>query len=184
MIILQPSKPALYCRLLSAYIPSQTSATLDDKNALPDFYAVLAVSPSAPDAAIKHAYHHALLQHHPDKRRPHTSILHIDIGLLKQAYETLASPASRAAYDAARQQQTAAQQAGPRPAQVVSLEDWVEAEGDDGHTRWIYACRCGGQYLITVADMEAGQHLVGCNSCSEVVWAGYELAEDEDSSDV
>ena len=33
--------------------------------------------------------------------------------------------------------------------------------------------------------MERGQHLVGCSSCSEVIWVGYELAdEDEDVVDL
>jgi diphthamide biosynthesis protein 4 len=27
--------------------------------------------------------------------------------------------------------------------------------------------------------MDAGRHLVGCESCSEVVWVGYEPANDE-----
>lgn len=91
-------------------------------------------------------------------------------------YETLSSPSARAAYDAARDT-AIAQHTGPRPAQVVSLEDFDEIEEME-LTTWRYSCRCGGSYVITERDMEAGQHLVGCNSCSEVVWVGYELVND------
>ena len=52
-----------------------------------------------------------------------------------------------------------------------------EQPSHEGPLRWTYGCRCGGLYVITEDDMEAGQHLVGCISCSEVLWVGYELAE-------
>jgi len=100
----------------------------------------------------------------------------VDIGLLKQAYETLSLPASRAVYDATRTHAAAQRKTGPRPAQVVSLEEFDEVDGDE--TRWTYPCRCGGTYAIAVPDMEAERHLVGCSSCSEVVWVGYELVEE------
>ena len=28
--------------------------------------------------------------------------------------------------------------------------------------------------------MEDDRHLVGCNSCSEVVWVGYQVVEDDE----
>lgn len=65
---------------------------------------------------------------------------------------------------------------GPRPAQVISLEEFEE-RGDAEDGLWVYPCRCGGQYVVTEQMLDAGQHLVGCASCSEVVWVGYELAE-------
>jgi len=60
---------------------------------------------------------------------------------------------------------------GPRPAQIVSLEEFEEQD----NISWCYECRCGGTYRIREDDLERGQHLVGCGSCSEVVWVGYEL---------
>jgi len=72
---------------------------------------------------------------------------------------------------------------------VVSLESF-QAEGgsrcgDDAETGivdedgpWHYRCRCGGVYTITTDELEQGHHLVACNSCSEVIWVGYKLAED------
>lgn len=56
------------------------------------------------------------------------------------------------------------------------MEEFEERE-DAEDSLWVYPCRCGGQYVVTEQMLDAGQHLVGCASCSEVVWAGYELAE-------
>ncbi len=133
---------------------------------------------------MKAAYHRALLKYHPDKQSTAISrqtadppsSQHSDIGLLKIAYETLTSPDLRSKYDAHRAQKAAA----PRPAQVVSLEDFTEL--DDG-SRWAYGCRCSGTYLISEADMDRGQHLVGCTSCSEVIWVGYEPVDEDEGED-
>ncbi|KAH9839794.1 uncharacterized protein C8Q71DRAFT_795081 [Rhodofomes roseus] len=152
------------------------------EDVLPDYYAILSVSPSASPAEIKQAYHQALLICHPDKQhilrgtRPPEDSSGVDIALLKRAYQVLASPADRAAYDASRTE--ANTKRGPRPAQVISLEDFEEGEDDAGQTVWTYNCRCGGGYIVSEKMLEDGQHLIGCNSCSEVVWVGYEVAED------
>lgn len=56
-----------------------------------------------------------------------------------------------------------------------------DSDVDDKHAHgpvWRHGCRCGGAYIIRGAEMEAGHHLVGCSSCSEVVWVGYEVADD------
>lgn len=118
-------------------------------------------------AQIKSAYHRTLLQSHPDKKK---SSEPIDIDLIKEAYSTLSNPQLRAEYDA----QHFHSAAPPRPAQVVSLEDFEEVEAEES---WRYTCRCGGSYLITSASMDEGVHLIACNSCSEVVWVGYEIIE-------
>ncbi|OCH87547.1 hypothetical protein OBBRIDRAFT_837263 [Obba rivulosa] len=147
----------------------------------PDYYALLAIPPSASPADIKRAYHRLLLLSHPDKRAHAPSPASgppppIDIDLVKQAYTTLSSPAARAAYDASLRALAHAPR-GPRPAAVISLEDFEEGGADAGWSVWRHACRCGGAYVITEREMDAGEHLVGCESCSEVVWVGYELAE-------
>ncbi|PCH36241.1 hypothetical protein WOLCODRAFT_166777 [Wolfiporia cocos MD-104 SS10] len=186
----KPSLPASLSRKPAHKRTPHTTKLAHAHDAAPDLYALLALPPSASPAEIKHAYHHALLRSHPDKQRtssPSASSSSspgapVDIGLLKYAYETLSSPSARAAYDAARAR--ASQPGGPRPAQVVSLEDFVEEpEEAGGDARWTYGCRCGGKYVITERDMERGQHLVACASCSEVVWVGYELAEDGDGDE-
>ena len=97
-------------------------------------------------------------------------------------HHVLSSPASRAAYDASRAEAQA--KGGPRPAQVVSLEEFAESGDEAGRMTWTFSCRCGGMYIVREEQLEDGQHLVGCNSCSEVVWVGFEVAdevEDEES---
>ncbi|KAJ7668827.1 hypothetical protein B0H14DRAFT_3538934 [Mycena olivaceomarginata] len=127
-----------------------------------DLYAVLNLAPGASPAEIKAAYHRALLAAHPDKNN--TSQPTPDIAAIKDAYRVLSSPALHAKAKVVQD---------PRPAQVISLVDFDE-HGDDA---WTHACRCGGAYAITGAEMDRGVHLVPCTSCSEVVWVGYELAE-------
>ncbi|KAI0828824.1 hypothetical protein BC628DRAFT_1417226 [Trametes gibbosa] len=159
------------------YSRSPLAAKLEEHRAT-DFYALLSVSPSATSADIKTAYHRALLASHPDKRDPAGSNP-TDIGLLKQAFNTLYTPYLRKHYDALR---TASRKSsGPRPAQVISLEEFEETEDTSETSFWVYSCRCGGQYVVTEETLDAGQHLVGCASCSEVVWVGYELVEDADA---
>jgi len=160
-------------------------------------YELLQISPSSSlsSADIKAAYHKALLKFHPDKavlsslkpihhNRQCQSLdqpaqehkTDIDIAQLKEAYITLSSPHLRAEYDfkLADELLNNGGGRGPRPAQIISLEEFEERL--DGF--WCHACRCGGDYIISEKDMEKGCHLVGCNSCSEVVWVGYEIVED------
>lgn len=86
---------------------------------------------------------------------------------------TLSTPNLRAEYDSSRDSPSTT---GPRPAQVISLDEFEE-----GVDMWRHDCRCGGMYRITSLEMEEGHHLVACNSCSEVIWVGYEecISEDE-----
>ena len=121
---------------------------------------------------MKSAYHRALLHSHPDKKK--ASSESIDIALIKEAYSTLSNPQLRAKYDA----QHSYSAASPRPAQIVSLDLFEEMEAEaDGEDSWRYTCRCGGSYHISNTLMEKGEHLIACNSCSEVIWVGYEVVE-------
>lgn len=143
---------------------------------VPEYYEVLRLPRSASPAEIKQAYHRALLASHPDKRTvgsPAAASVLPDLDLLRAAYTTLSSHALRAEYDKETTVVGGAP-AGPRPAQALSLEEFDE----EHEGTWTHACRCGGTYRLREADMERGQHLVGCSSCSEVVWVGYELAEE------
>ncbi|KIJ66463.1 hypothetical protein HYDPIDRAFT_129346, partial [Hydnomerulius pinastri MD-312] len=158
------------------------------------FYRLLCIPRDAPPGDIKIAYHRILLLSHPDKQStPRLDSVtdglsreEVDIALLKEAYTTLSEPISRAAYDRSLKQEGNTNGRGPRPAQVVSLEDFTLQAGsrtpelEEGvEEEWHYGCRCGGTYRITEGDLESGKHLVGCESCSEVIWVGYEVAEDE-----
>lgn len=130
----------------------------------------------ASPAILKAAYHRALLQSHPDKQNANNLAKPVDIALIKEAYNVLSDDGLRAAHDALLNQRSYS--AGPRPAQVVSLEEFEDEASDDAEEGpWRYPCRCGGQYRITTSLMEKGEHLIACNSCSEAVWVGYELAE-------
>ncbi|KAJ7712651.1 hypothetical protein B0H14DRAFT_3018152, partial [Mycena olivaceomarginata] len=99
----------------------------------------------ASPAEIKAAYHRALLAAHPDKSD--ASQPTPDIAAIKDAYRVLSSPALRAKAKAHQD---------PRPAQVISLADFDEQGAD----AWTHACRCGGAYAITGAEMDRGVHLV------------------------
>jgi len=145
-----------------------------------DYYTLLGITRYASSDTIKAAYHRALLLLHPDKQRRNAddpSPSAVNVGLLQDAFLTLSTTTQRAAYDA----QYELSRKAPRPAQVVSLEDFdfSDSEGPDGAVSiWSLACRCGGMYKVTEDDLERGQHLVGCESCSEVVWVGYEVVEE------
>jgi diphthamide biosynthesis protein 4 len=174
-----------------------------------DFYAILSLPHTAALPEIKRAYRQTLLLFHPDKASQNFSptlngstssiptqsaSLTLDIALIKEAYTTLSTPHLRAQYDQKllRTRPGCVRRnpaSGPRPAQVVSLEEFaasadtnvesgVGAGGTEGDYSWSHTCRCGGMYKISLDDMEQGNHLVECTGCSEVVWVGYELADD------
>ncbi|KAJ7496918.1 DnaJ-domain-containing protein, partial [Mycena latifolia] len=134
-----------------------------------DCYAILDVTPRSSLAEIKSAYHRALLRSHPDKNVA-SATSPVDIASIQEAYRILSTPSLRAQHDIRLRIPT-----GPRPAQVISLEDFQENPELDS---WSHSCRCGGAYKITGEEMESGQHLIPCTSCSEIVWVGYELAEE------
>ncbi|KAG2044646.1 hypothetical protein BDR03DRAFT_249701 [Suillus americanus] len=160
---------------LNKYSKPSPSSKLDT-SPNDNFYQLLGITYDAPQSTIKSAYHKILLASHPDKQSFSSAIppVDVDIALLKEAYTTLSNVSSRVAYDNALRNAQVKTSTGPRPAQVISLEDFEEAE-EGG---WTHACRCGGTYRIIEEDMDAGRHLVGCESCSEVVWVGYELVDD------
>jgi diphthamide biosynthesis protein 4 len=139
------------------------------------YYTLLAVPRTASQAQLKQAYHRALLRFHPDKH--HTSTDNAAdaaemITQVKEAYATLSSESARAQYDA-----SIAQRANePRPAQVISLDNFTVSEETSS---WHHVCRCGAAYSITNDELERGVHLVGCEGCSEVIWVGYEVVEDD-----
>jgi len=151
---------------------------------LTDYYSLLRITRSASPNTIKAAYHRALLRAHPDKisQRADDSSQREDVGLLHDAFVTLSSAKLRSAYDAQVMQ---SHRTDPRPSQVVSLErfECSDPEGPDGRaisTCWTFPCRCGGKYEVTEDHLERGLHLVGCGSCSEVIWVGYEVVNEVD----
>jgi diphthamide biosynthesis protein 4 len=154
---------------------------------LTDYYSLLRITRSASPNTIKAAYHRALLHAHPDKIRQRTddSPQPADVGLLHDAFVTLSSATLRSAYDA---QGMGSCRTDPRPSQVVSLERFERSGPEDPYgdaisTCWTFPCRCGGKYEVTEDHLERGLHLVGCGSCSEVIWVGYEVVNEVDGRD-
>lgn len=66
---------------------------------MPDYYAILEVSPPSTTAEIKRSYRRLARLHHPDLNK---QALDTHIKLLNEAYETLRDPLKRAAYDKQR----------------------------------------------------------------------------------
>ncbi|CCA76499.1 hypothetical protein PIIN_10492 [Serendipita indica DSM 11827] len=149
------------------------------------YYELLGVSKQASSEQIKRAYHQALLRHHPDKQTGRSvqkdeesrqySTLFPDVDALRKAYETLSNPTLRLAYD--QSLKTKSHRTEPRPANVVSLDEFDESETSEG-TLWSYPCRCGGAFVVSEALLEKDVHLVGCDCCSEFLWVGYEVEDD------
>ena len=166
-----------------------------------DFYSLLQIPRDASPSDIKVAYHRTLLRLHPDKQPCSPTHLgvnmtkntvtiamtpplagSVDMALVKEAYRTLSDVDSRAVYDGSLRREEHARSRGPRPAQIVSLEEFsmIETESENATQEWRYGCRCGGVYRITEGDLENGTYLVGCEGCSEVIWVGYEEAADDE----
>ncbi len=154
-------------------------------------YDVLCIARSANIAEVKASYRHLLLKSHPDKRstlRPETKgndELQVgDISAIKEAYRVLSSSGLREAYDASlAQDESNLSVPHSRPAHVVSLEDFepqlLDNPSVDCVASWSYPCRCGSLYIFTEEDLDNENHVIGCGSCSETLYVGYELTEDE-----
>jgi diphthamide biosynthesis protein 4 len=169
-----------------------------------NYYKILHLSQDAPQEDIKPAYRRVILALHPDKAKAKAKskegdtvvdVADVDIALIKSAYRTLSDPVLRAEYD--EELRNGLHQWGssstswntfsgdsptngaPRPAEVISLDDFTVSTLQDGGEVWTYSCRCGAEFRLTERDLEAGKHLVACEMCSEVVFVGYEEVEGE-----
>lgn len=67
--------------------------------ALPDYYAILGVLPSAEDVVIKAAYRALAQRYHPDKAKGRKASANARMKEINAAYEVLSDKAKRAAYD-------------------------------------------------------------------------------------
>lgn len=142
--------------------------------ALPDHYALLRLPPpphTPTPAAVKRAYHAALLLHHPDKSSSAPGAPTVDE--LSTAYKVLSTPAARREYDAllSAQTQRGERELRERVVQAVDLDEFAEEEDADG-AKWTRACRCGEAQGYTVREKqleeaaEEGEVVVGCVGCS------------------
>jgi diphthamide biosynthesis protein 4 len=62
--------------------------------------------------------------------------------------------------------------------QVLDLSEFTQLE-HEGHQqpdgeRFVFSCRCGGQFLISEDQMNAGIEIIGCDGCSLTVKVEYQ----------
>ena len=53
----------------------------------------------------------------------------------------------------------------------IELEDF---EWDEESESWTYPCPCGDRFMITVEELEAGEEVATCPSCSLIVKVIYD----------
>ena len=103
---------------------------------MPDYYAILEVSPTATTAEIKRSYRRLARLHHPDLNKQAQDT---HIKRLNEAYKVLRDPVKRAAYDeqcAEEKRQAAARAALRRQQEQAKREaEMTWAEGIVGFVR-------------------------------------------------
>ena len=103
---------------------------------MPDYYAILEVSPTATQAEIRRSYRRLARLHHPDLNQ---QALDIHIKRLTEAYAVLRDPRKRAAYDqqCAVEKRSAAERAALRRQQEQARREpeMTWAEGIVGFVR-------------------------------------------------
>jgi len=105
---------------------------------------------------------------------------------IQLAYETLRDAASRTRYDAELLELRRQTELPVHVAQEVDLDDmqYVEIDGDDGHSYFELACRCGDSFRVSEKELDDGVDVLGCRACSLHVRLLYCVASDhsEDES--
>ncbi|EXJ96075.1 hypothetical protein A1O1_01201 [Capronia coronata CBS 617.96] len=143
---------------------------------------------------VKAAYRRALLLHHPDKVQsgalkhstgPTTSLYSVDEIVV--AYEVLADPEKRHAYDRALDQNDRSGLKGADGGKGthigVELYDLEDLVYDEVRNIWSKSCRCGDEqgYTLTETDLEResqhGEIYVGCRGCSLFIKVLFGLVE-------
>ena len=134
-----------------------------------NYYDVLGVSPSATSQELKRVFQHLARQYHPDKTSE-DSQFPADASrfvAISEAWKVLGDPEMRKQYDAAWVQRCTAQ---AQPVQdSVSIEEFdVTADG-----RWVFPCRCGGEYELTSQSIQFRVDYLSCPSCSLCIAVQY-----------
>lgn len=166
-------------------------------------YQILNISPSIlstqhdPSSLIKRAYRRALLQNHPDKatstQQPKTVGNAYSIDQITEAFNVLASPTERAAYDTSLKLQAdpeAQSLVGKKFQTGVENVDLDDLEFDEQDEFWFRSCRCGNDrgYFFTEDDLmevsDEGELMVGCQDCSLWLRVHFAVLEDDAESQI
>ncbi len=114
----------------------------------PNLYVLLGILRSASQEEIRHAYLKAVKKLHPDKNGPGATEMFLDV---QEAYETLADPDRRAAYDATLPKEKENESSIPFNCEVVLSRSYVPRMRD---TQLVYA-------LVKLApSVEFGQQVI------------------------
>lgn len=159
---------------------------------LSSHYQTLQLTSNASSSEIRQAYLRLIKLSHPDKNQLCRSTLdESSAQRIIEAYAVLADQTKRETYDLQlkqeRSQATLGSKCGngtrqPIVSQTVDLSEFTELSTGTAHNedeelvqRFVYPCRCSGQFMITSQDMEAKKDIVGCNGCSLTVKVEFEF---------
>eukprot|EP00947_MAST-08B_sp_MAST-8B-sp1_P001911 g1911.t1 len=146
------------------------------------FYAILGVAKDASLDVLKARFREAARQVHPDRSdRGNGSAAGGVPGdeafiAVRRAFEVLSDPAARRKYDA---ELAAAEMKDGHVHDTIDLDDMTYVEEMDAYEG---PCRCGDLLRVTTSQLELGEDLMECPSCSLQVQVLYE-EEEEESAD-
>ncbi|KNF06702.1 hypothetical protein PSTG_00018 [Puccinia striiformis f. sp. tritici PST-78] len=140
---------------------------------------------------LKPSHHHPASTVHSHSPQQPSPTDHQYAQSLILAYSTLIEPARRIEYDLKRLKSNPAHKQVPSSgsdskivSQVLDLSEFTqltvdqpEEEAPDtvgGGDRFVFPCRCGGQFLISEDQMEADIEIIGCDGCSLTVKVEYQ----------
>ncbi|PLW23019.1 hypothetical protein PCASD_14085 [Puccinia coronata f. sp. avenae] len=181
---------------------ADSSSSCHDERTEANYYELLQVSKDATASEIRIAYLRLIKLHHPDKleqsshhpsltpKPRHTQTTISDHRLAQElihAYATLVDPISRKEYDLTRlnsgpeNHRTSSSKSNIKiVSQVLDLSEFTQLEAEEPDEnqgeRFIFPCRCGGNFLINEVQMEADINIIGCDGCSLNVKVEYQLA--------
>jgi len=127
-----------------------------------NYYEVLGVSPTATFQELKRVFQQLARQHHPDKvsEKSQLSDQSSRFVAISEAWKVLGNAELRKQYDAVWVQRCTAQ--------AQTIQDYVSIEEFDvtADNRWVFPCRCGGEYELNSQNIEFHVDYLSCPSCS------------------
>ncbi|XP_031557846.1 dnaJ homolog subfamily C member 24-like [Actinia tenebrosa] len=146
-------------------------------------YDELGVLQTATREEIKKSYQQLVLKVHPDKNDPSLPTDEQQKRIeayhtITNAWKILGDKEKREQYDKGIREQGLLQE-WPVNAQV-DLDD-MELDEETGSYSW--KCRCSGEYVITEEDLEQGQNVVCCSTCTLCIRVMYAVLSDQEEQD-